>query len=55
MKTKLSNLNLNKKEDTKAIERRYVDEIEAKQRTQQSLPEVPSPIIRSSMKAKMTK
>jgi hypothetical protein len=34
MKTKLSNLNLNKKEEIKAIERRYVNEIEAKQLTQ---------------------
>ncbi|CAD8190819.1 unnamed protein product [Paramecium octaurelia] len=55
VQTKISNTNLNKKEEVKNIERRYINEIEIKQKTQNSVQEQSSPILRSTLQPKMTK
>ncbi|CAD8210070.1 unnamed protein product [Paramecium octaurelia] len=55
MQTKIANINLQKKEEIKNIERRYINEIEIKLHTQNSYQEQSSPILRSTLQPKMTK
>ncbi|CAD8121908.1 unnamed protein product [Paramecium sonneborni] len=55
VQTKIANINLHKKEEIKNIERRYINEIEIKQKTQNSFQEQSSPILRSTLQPKMTK